>query len=123
QRLDVRLHALHLAVGDEDDAIHALEDELAGGVVEHLAGHGVEMEAGLESPDLSQRQGKEVEEEGAVRLGGEADELALRLRIGLVVDVLEIGGLPAKTRAVIDDLAVDLSGRVVDEGHGFLKLL
>jgi hypothetical protein len=54
--------------------------------------------------------GKEVEEQRAVRLGAEADQLALRLGVGLVVDVLEVGRLPAETRSVIDDLAVDLAG-------------
>src|SRR6266705_1622760 len=34
---DVGFHALHLAVGDEYDAVHALEDELAARVVIHLA--------------------------------------------------------------------------------------
>src|SRR5262249_4337767 len=108
--LEVRLHPLHLAVGDEHHSVHALEDELAAGVVEDLSGHGVEVEAGLEAPDLSQREGEEVEEERPVGLGAQADQLALRLRIGLVVDVLEVGRLPAQTWAVIDDLAVDLAG-------------
>src|SRR4029077_19986463 len=41
----------------------------------------------------------------------------LRLGIGLVVDVLQVRRLPAETRAVVDDLAVDLARRVVDEAH------
>jgi hypothetical protein len=64
------------------------------------------MEAGLEAADLSEREREEVEEQRAVRLGAEADQLALRLGVGLVVDVLEVGRLPAQTRSVVDDLAL-----------------
>ena len=41
EALDVGLHPLDLAVGYEDDTVHALQDELAAGVVEHLPRHGV----------------------------------------------------------------------------------
>jgi hypothetical protein len=51
----------------EDDAVDALEDELAAGVVEHLTGHRVEVEAGLEASDLAEREREEVEEQRAVR--------------------------------------------------------
>src|SRR3954465_12644344 len=50
-RLDVRLHPLLLAVGHEDHAVDPLEDQLAAGVVEHLAGDGVEVETGGEAAD------------------------------------------------------------------------
>ena len=60
------------------DAVHALQDQLAAGVVEDLAGHGVEVEAGLEAAHRAELEGQEVEEERAVGLGGEGDELALR---------------------------------------------
>src|SRR5262249_47129931 len=49
EALDVGLHALDLAVGDEDHAVHALQDQLAARVVEDLTGNGVEVEAGLEA--------------------------------------------------------------------------
>ncbi|MND07091.1 hypothetical protein D3C83_288720 [compost metagenome] len=67
------------------------------------------MEAGFEAANLTQRQREEVEEERAVGLGRERDQLALRLGVRLVVDVLQVGRLPAETRAVVDDLAVDLT--------------
>src|SRR5512146_833650 len=67
-RLDVRLHALDLAVGDEHDAVHALQDQLAAGVVVHLPGHGVEMEARLEAADRPQVHREEIEEQGALGL-------------------------------------------------------
>ena len=51
QRLHVRVERGHLAVRHEDDAVHALQHELAGGVVEDLAGHRVELEADLHAAD------------------------------------------------------------------------
>src|SRR5262249_54742022 len=116
-RLDVGLHALVLAVGDEDDAVDPLQDQLPAGVVEDLAGDGVEVEAGGEAADGAEVERQEVEEERAVGLGRQRDHLALRLRGGLVVDVLQVGRLAAQPRAVVDDLAVDLLAGVVDEGH------
>jgi hypothetical protein len=68
------------------------------------------VEAGLESPDLTEREGQEVEEERALRLRLQRDHLALRLGVRLGVDVLEVGRFPAETRTVVDDLAVDLAG-------------
>ena len=102
---------------DEHHAVDALQDQLAAGVVEHLAGHGVEVEARLEAADLAERQRQEVEEQRALGLGRERDHLALRLGVGLVVDVLQVGRLPAQAGPVVDDLAVDLARRVVDEAH------
>jgi hypothetical protein len=74
-RLDVGVHPLDLAVGDEHHAVHALEDQLPGGVVVDLARHGVEMEPGLESPDRAQVHRQKIEEQGAVRLRREGDHL------------------------------------------------
>ena len=51
EALDVRVEHRHLRVGDEHDPVDALEHELARGVVEDLAGDGVELEAGLEAAD------------------------------------------------------------------------
>ena len=117
-RLDVGLHTLGLAVGDEDHAVDPLEDQLAAGVVEDLARHGVEVEAGGEAADRAEVEREEVEEQGAVGLGGQRDHLALRVGRGLVVDVLQVRRLAAQAGPVIDDLAVDLLAGVVDERHG-----
>src|SRR5688572_22245722 len=75
------------------------------------------MESSVESADRTEIDGKEIEEERALRLGGERDELSPRIGFHLAVDVLEICRLTAETRAVIDDLAVDLARRVVDHRH------
>ena len=116
--LDVGFHAGPLAVCHEDDAVAAPQDELAAGVVEDLAGHGVEVEPHLEALDGAHVEGQEVEEQRAVGLGGEAHQLAALLGVGLLVDPLDVRGLAAEARTVVDDLAVDLARGVVDEGHG-----
>src|SRR5207247_6656686 len=117
ERLDVRFHALHLRVADVHDAVDTLQDQLTTRVVEDLAGHRVQVEAGLEAADLAERERQEVEEQGALGLGRERDHLALRLGVRLVVDPLQVGRLAAQPGAVVDDLAVDLARRVVDERH------
>ena len=75
------------------------------------------MEARLEAADFAQRQRQEVEEERALGLRGQRDHLALRLGTGARVDELQIRGLPAEPGAVVDQLAVDFAGGVVDETH------
>src|SRR5688572_823959 len=44
---EIFLHSVDLAVGNEDDAIHAFENHLASRIVVHLTGNGVEHEARL----------------------------------------------------------------------------
>ena len=117
ERLDVRVHARFLRVRHEDDAVDALEDELAARVVEDLTGDRVEVEACLEAAHGPEVEREEVEEQGPVRLRRERDELPLRGGIRAVVDVLQVRRLAAEAGAVIDDLAIDLAGCVVDERH------
>ena len=78
--LDVGVHSRLLGVRDEHDAVHALQDQLAGRVVEDLARNGVEMEARAEAANRSQLDRQEVEEERALALGRQRDQLALRRR-------------------------------------------
>ena len=75
------------------------------------------MEARPEPVDLAQFQGQEVEEERPLGFRRERDQRAAGLGAGLLVDVLEVGRLSAEARPVIDDLAIDLPRRVIDEGH------
>src|SRR2546422_10833368 len=63
------------------DAVDALQDQLAGCVVEDLSRNRIEMEARLESADLSEGKRQKVEEERALRLRREADHLALRFGV------------------------------------------
>ena len=98
-----------MRVGDEDDAVHAFEDELARGIVEDLTGHGVEVEARLEAAHRAEFERHEVEEECAVGLSRKTDQLAFSRGRSRIVDVLQVGRLAAQAGAVIDDLAVDLA--------------
>src|SRR5690606_26382503 len=113
----IGFEALDLRVGHEDHAVDTLEDELAARVVEHLTRHRVQVEPGLEAADLTERERQEVEEERPLGLGGKAYHLAFGFGIRALVDVLQVRGFSAETRSVIDDLAVDLPGHVVDEAH------
>src|SRR4029079_8250272 len=106
-----------LAVGDEDDAVHTLEDQLAGGVVIDLTGHGVQVKLYLEAAYRSEINRQKVEKQGSLGLRCERDHLPSGARRHLVVDVLEVGGLSAQSGSVVDQLAVDLAGRVVDHRH------
>ena len=103
--LDVLRHFFELRIGDEHDAVHAAQHELAGGVVNHLAGHGVELELGLEPPDGHRFNRQKVEEQRAVRAGRQRDELAFVAGGGLdvIMDLNQVRGLAAHCRAVIDD--------------------
>src|SRR5690606_34799959 len=108
-----------LRVGDEDDAVGALQHQLAARVVEDLTRHRVDVEAHLEAAHGAEVDRQEVEEERALGLRREADHLAARLLLRLSEDPLEVGRLPAEPRTVIDDLAVELLGHVVDVAHRF----
>src|SRR5438445_332974 len=116
------LHALDLAVADEHDSVHAFEDQLAARVVIHLARHGVEVKPRLEPADRAEIDGEEVEEQRALGFGGERDHLAPGVGGDLAVDVLQVGRLAAQAGTVVDELAVDLAGRVVDHRHGRVPL-
>ena len=115
--LHVLVEARDLRIGHEDDAVDALQHELAAGVVVALAGHRVQVEARLHALDGAQREGQEVEVERALFLGRDAHELAAGFGVDLAVDVLQVGGLAAEPAAVVDDLVVDLAGGEVDQRH------
>ena len=80
------------------------QDELAGGVVNHLAGHGIELELRLESLDRHRFDGQKVEEQRAVRAGRQRNQFSLFLRgLNVFVDFDQIGRFAAHRRTVIDD--------------------
>src|SRR5207249_6133143 len=112
-------HTLFLRVGNEHDSIDAAQDELAAGVVKNLSGHSVEMHAGFETAHGPEIEREEIEEEGALCLGGERDHLAFLLFGGLLIDVLQVGGFATKPGAVVHDFAVNLAGCEVYETQTF----
>ena len=98
-RFQVRFHALDLRVGDENDSVNVLEDELSARVVVNLAGHRVEMEAGIEPANCSEVDRQEIEEKSSLGFCRQRDELSARIRLDLAVDVLEVGRLAARVPA------------------------
>src|SRR5688572_25562130 len=75
------------------------------------------MKSGLETTHGSQLERHKVKKQCAISLCREADQLTAGLRGSGFKDVLQIGGLAAQTRSVVNDLAVNLSGCVVDKSH------
>src|SRR5580704_10635246 len=116
---DIRVHALLLRVGHENDAVYAAQDQFAAGVVENLAGNGVQVNARLEAADGTQVERQKIKKQSSFRLRGQRDHLALLLLGGLLVDELKIRRLAAQPGAVVNDLAVDLAGCEVDETQDF----
>ena len=123
EALDVLLELARLAVGDEHDAVRALEHELARGLVVDLPGHGVELELRREAGDRAEVERQEVEEQRAVGLRRERDHLAFPVVGNLAVDVMQVRRLSRPTRSVVDDLAGDLARGVVDERHDIVAVV
>ena len=73
------------------------------------------MEADPKATDFAQVDGKEVEEEGPLGFCCKRNQFTLVLRAGYVIDVFQVGRFPTKSRSIIDDLAVNLSGNVINE--------
>ena len=107
ERLDVGIHPGNLRIGTKDHTIHPAQNQAAAGIVENLARHGIEMEAGLEAPDFPKRQRKKIEKQCALRLSRKGNHLSPRVGVHTFVDVLKVVCLPAETRSVIYDLAVN----------------
>ena len=115
--LEIGIQPLFLRICDEDDTIGALQDELAAGFVEHLSGHSVEVEPGLEAANRAQVERKKIEEESAVGLGGQGNHFPFLVLAGVVVDPLQVGGLSAQTWTVVHQLAINFARGKIDERH------
>src|SRR6185369_14895736 len=117
QRLDIGVHTLFLRIGHEHHSIDTLQNQFARRIVKNLTRHGVQVKARLEAANCPQLERHEIKEQRAISLGREADQLAARLGRGRIKDVLQVCRLTTQAWAVVDDLAVDFSRSVVDEGH------
>ena len=87
-----------MRIDHEHNAVHALEHELAGSVIDRLPRHGVELKAGGETRQGLGVERQKIEEERAVRIGGQGDQLALLRVRDLLVERDEIRRLAAKRR-------------------------
>jgi hypothetical protein len=118
EAFDVIGHFIVLGIGDEDDAVDAAEDELAGGVIDDLAWDGIELEFGAESLDSDGFDGEKIEEECAIGAGGERDEFTLFLGgPDILVNFDQVRGLTAHGWTIVDDLDLQFLGGLVDDGH------
>jgi len=75
------------------------------------------VEARLEPTNSAELERHEVKKQRAVSFCRKTDQFAARLGSSRVEDVLQIGRLTTQTWAVVNDLAVDFSGSVVNKGH------
>ena len=75
------------------------------------------MKARLKPAYRSELERHKIKEQRAISLRRETDQLAARLGRGRIKDVLQVSRLTTQTWAVVDDLAVDFSRSVIDEGH------
>src|SRR5207247_4365193 len=115
--------SIDLRIRHEYDSIDPFQDQLAARIVVDLPGYRIEVKPGAKPPDLPQLQRKEVEEQRAVHLRGQGDHLAAGFLGDARINVLEIGGFAAEAGTVIDDFAVDLARRVIDQRHVAMALL
>src|SRR5271170_7458910 len=122
QRFEIRIEALFLRIGDEDDAIGAFQDQAAAGFVENLSGNGVEMETGAKAAHGAQIERKKIEEKSAIGFGGKRNHLSLLIRSGVLIDPLQVGGFAAKARAVVNKLAVNFASGKIYKRHNFLRI-
>ena len=86
QALEILVELTRLAVADEDHPVGALQHELAGRVVVHLAGDRVQLEPGGKPRDRPEVDGQKIEEEGPVgmrRQGHHAAAAAGRHALGI----------------------------------------
>jgi hypothetical protein len=79
------------------------------------------MKARSKSAHGSKVERKKIEEESAVRLGCERNHLSFLIRSRVVVNPLQVRGLPAKAGAVVDELAVDFASGKINKRHNFLS--
>ena len=113
-----------LGVGDEDDPVGALQDDAAGLVEGRLARNGGELEPDLVALDVAELDRKQVEVDGAIRLGCEIQELPNGGRLQPLVEQLQVGGLSPEAGTVVDDLGGQLArGGVVDDHDDFCAIV
>ena len=112
--LDVLARLPRLTVGDEDDAVRALEHQSPRRLIIDLSRYRVELKLGREAGDGSEIEWQEVEEQGAVRLCSQRYHRSPAIRGNTSIDIVQVRRLPGSARAIVHDLAGYLTGGVVD---------
>ena len=107
----------HLAIRHKHDAIHALQNQLPGGIVKDLPRHGVELELGLEPTHEPHVNGEQIKEEGPVRFRVQGYHLTPGLLGGPSIDGIQVCGFATKTWPIINDFNRHLASCVIEKHH------
>src|SRR6185437_5089345 len=102
---------------DVDDAIGAVQHGDTRPLVEHLARHGIEVEAHSKAMHVAQVERQKVEKKRALIFGGYREQIAPGRLGSARKDILQIGRLAAVACAIVDNLALNLAAGNVNEGH------
>jgi hypothetical protein len=115
--LDVLLHFFPLRIGHENEPIDAAQNQLPGGVVNYLAGNGVELKLGHKTLDHHCVEREKIEKECA--LGGcrQRNQVAAIQRIDPLMNVIQVRRFAAKRGTVVNDFELNLATRVVNDRH------
>src|SRR5439155_23693983 len=92
-------------------------NRIAAGIVKQLSENGIDMKTHRKAPDLTEIDGKKIEEQRTFGLSSQGDHLPLVLRIRDLVDVLQVRSLAAQSRPIIDQFAIYLAGDVINESQ------
>src|SRR3990170_4914484 len=114
---DILGELARLAVRDEDHSVDSLKYQLARRRVINLSGYRIKLKPGVEPRNRAQIERQEIEEQRTVGLGRQRHHLALSLFGQLRIDLLQVRRLSRSAGTIIDDLAGDLAGAVVDDRH------
>ena len=106
-----------LAVRHEHDAIHPLQHQLPGGVVEDLPRHGVQLELGLEATHQPHVDGEQIKEEGPVRFSIQGYHFTPGLLGSPGVNGIKVCGFATKTWTIINDFNRHLASCVIEKHH------
>ncbi|MFN8095203.1 MAG: hypothetical protein U0599_23820 [Vicinamibacteria bacterium] len=115
--LDVLVPPVESGVRDEHQRVGALQHEPPRRRVHGLTGHREHLKAQLEATVAGGLERQQVEQDRAVLRGVDRDHLAAAARVGRAVEDLQVRGLPADGRAVVDQLDLDQAIAVVELDH------
>lgn len=109
------------AIADEDDAIGGFEEGAAAVGALALPGDGEELDAEGIGADLAGLDLEPVKEHGAALEGGGGEQLGAALDGEERVDLLEVGGLPAEGRPIVDDAGDQATTDGIKDRHQILR--
>src|SRR5204862_4916921 len=117
EALDILFHFFPLRIGHKNNSVDTPQHQLPGRVVNYLAGDGIKLKLGHESLDHDRIQRKKIEKECAFGRSRERNQIAAVQRIDPLVNVVEVRGLAAQRRPVVDNLELNLAARVINDRH------